>query len=454
MTMTRTSLLKVFFAAVVIRWVYDVAIFAAFGAEGLLGVDSHDYIHYAAVLAGHLREGSLHGWQWLGANPVMMPLFYWLVTAVAYLAGDYTALAYVLLQGVIDAGTCLLVFSLASIFKPAFGVPAAVAAVINPTQIVLAGLVYTDTPFVFLVTLALLAALRWMERPSIGWTVTLGLSLGAAALVRAMIVPFVGALLVFLAIVTLLRRDAWRAPLVQVVAIGVLFAVCIAPVLLRNANVYGSWNMTSQSGMHLSRWVVPLVREAKDGTPWNQTYMEMEKRRDERYGPDSGNQFIESDRYVTLAKEELRNLGLAAIAKAWLFGAALNIGSPAIIISPPVAQLPRQGFYSTTGATVVEKVWNFVFRADNTLYAMALLLGITGVAAIRLLQLGGAIRLMLDASNIAALLLLAGWIGFILLVNGPVAAPKYRLPLEPVFNVMTGAGWVWLTRRRARADAA
>jgi hypothetical protein len=43
-------------------------------------------------------------------------------------------------------------------------------------------------------------------------------------------------------------------------------------------------------------------------------------------------------------------------------------------------------------------------------------------------------------------------VAFILLVNGPIASPKYRLPLEPAFNVMSAAGYVairdWRRRRR------
>ena len=47
-----------------------------------------------------------------------------------------------------------------------------------------------------------------------------------------------------------------------------------------------------------------------------------------------------------------------------------------------------------------------------------------------------------------------GWIGFILAANGPVASPKYRLPMEPALNLFTGAGFValrdWRRRRTLR----
>jgi hypothetical protein len=52
--------------------------------------------------------------------------------------------------------------------------------------------------------------------------------------------------------------------------------------------------------------------------------------------------------------------------------------------------------------------------------------------------------------------LLGGWFVFILLANGPIASPKYRLPLEPLLTVLTGAGYRacadWRNRRHRRDD--
>jgi hypothetical protein len=44
------------------------------------------------------------------------------------------------------------------------------------------------------------------------------------------------------------------------------------------------------------------------------------------------------------------------------------------------------------------------------------------------------------------------WVSFVLAVNGPVASPKYRLPVEPALCLLTGAGFValrdWRRRRK------
>ena len=107
-----------------------------------------------------------------------------------------------------------------------------------------------------------------------------------------------------------------------------------------------------------------------------------------------------SRRQTELGKEALRELGMSAVAKTWLFRAALNLGSPAVTISPPVLRLPRTGFYATAGETPIQKVLNFLFRSDNALYTWTVLLGIIGVVAIRLLQLVGLGALLLRPENL------------------------------------------------------
>ena len=52
-----------------------------------------------------------------------------------------------------------------------------------------------------------------------------------------------------------------------------------------------------------------------------------------------------------------------------------------------------------------------------------------------------------------ALLLLLGWIAFILLINGPIASAKYRLPIEPAMGIFFAQGFrVFVERWRGRAQ--
>jgi hypothetical protein len=234
---------------------------------------------------------------------------------------------------------------------------------------------------------------------------------------------------------------------IQLAVAGALFGASISPMLIRNVTQYDAWSLTPQGGAHLALWVAPLVRQAKDGTPWAQGSAENAKRKAAKFGTPSDNPFVDAGQLAEIGREELAKLGYPAIAKAWIIGAAINLAAPAVIISPPIAELPRTGFFATQGHSIGEKIVNFLYHPDNTAYACALLLGLIGVAGIRAIQSAGILAVLGERQNWPAALVLALWTGFILAANGPIASPKYRLPIEPVLCVLTGAG-VALIRRR------
>ena len=442
--------LKVFVGAVSIRWVYALLMFALMGNTGLQGTDSIGYLQNAYYFAKATASGSLHGFDWLGQNTGVMPVFAWLLGLNALLFQSFAPLTYVLMQGLIDAGTCVLIYYIAQSIDPRYALPAAIAACVNPTQIVISGLVYTDTPFLFFVAVFLLASIQWLSEPSWRWAAILGLGLGGATMVRALAAPWTPGLLLFLLIVIAFQKRLSRRVFAQLLAATAIFAICISPVLWRNVSQFDTWAVTSQGGLHLAFWVGPLVKESHDGTPWQQGYNAMQKRVESRFPTSSDNPFENSRRYTEVAQEALAELGPTAIAKAWLSGAAINIAAPAIILSPPISTLPRTGFYGTLGASPFQKIGNFLFHSSNTIYAWILLTGIAGVAAIGAIQLSGIFVIFRHRQHEAALLLFALWFFYILAVNGPVASPKYRLPVEPVLMVLTAAG-LTLFRRRAHS---
>jgi Dolichyl-phosphate-mannose-protein mannosyltransferase len=439
---------KIFVAALVVRWVYAIAIFALLGDAGLQTIDSTTYVVNAHDFAAQIASGSLSGLQWLGPVNNTMPLFQWLAGLCAVVFGPSMPLGYVLLQGIVDAATCLLVYGMARTMDDAYAAPAGIAAAINPTQIVMSGLILTDPPFLFFSALFLLATVRWLRAPTWAWAALIGVALGAATMTRVLAAPFAVVLLLFLLMVCLIRKQLSRRLTSQLVGAALIFTLCLAPVIWRNVSQYGTWALTPQSGVHLALWVVPLTQEAVDGTPWSRSYDNINRRVAERYGAPAADPFEQSRRYETIARERLAALGPRAIAKAWLTGAAINLGSPAIILSPPVLNLPRTGFYGTLGTSPLDKVKNFLFHSDNATYAWILLAGITGVMAVRLAQLVG-VAVLWRQGHIAVLFLFALWIAYVLAVDGPVASPKYRLPVEVPLMVLTGASLSLLLRRFA-----
>jgi len=436
----RDMLWKIFFSALAVRWSYAVLMVALMGDPGLQSVDSQTYLAYAHDFAAQIASGSLGGMRWLGPIGDSMPIANWLFGLCGLLFGKSAALGYVLLQGIIDAGTCLLIYLIAKTIDKAYGAAAGLAAAFNPTQIVLSGLVLTDTPFLFFTTLFLLGAVQYLRTGTWRHALLVGFALGAATMTRALSAPFAAALLLFLLFTTLVSKSISRYVIAQLSAAALIFALCIAPVLWRNVTQFGAWALTPQSGIHLALWVAPLVKESSDGTPWQHSYDEMQRQVEERYPAPTANPFEQSRRYYEIAREELARLGIRAMTKAWLVGVAINLGSPAIILSPPILSLPRTGFYATPGVTPLDKIKNFLFHSKNATYTWILLIGIAGVAAMRLIQLIGLIALLQDRRHLSGLCLFGLWIAYVLAVNGPVASPKYRLPIEPPLMVFAGAG--------------
>jgi 4-amino-4-deoxy-L-arabinose transferase-like glycosyltransferase len=438
---------KLFLAAIAIRCAYALLLFMTMGEDGLMEVDSYGYVDGARSFATAIANHSLAGWQWLSPQLHVMPLFGWTLALHMLAFGTFGSLAFVLTQGVLDAGTCILVYAIARSLDERYALPAGIAAAINPTQIVLAGLVFTDTQFTFFVALSLYAATRWMAAPSWRWSTATAAAVGAASLTRP-----IGALWIPVLAFAMLLYSAvkWRLSarvFAQVAGTAAIMALCLTPVIWRNVSLYGSWALTPQGGLHLARWVVPLVKEARDRTPWMQTSEDMERLTRERFGRPH-DLFELSRQYSEVGREQLAALGAPATVKAWSTGALINLSAPAIILSPPIILLPRTGYFATQGTSTFDKIEKFLFHSESALYTWALLLGIAGVAVMRLIQLAGLVAMLRRREHWPVLALFGLWIAFVLAVNGPIATPKYRLPIEPALMVMTGAGICTLSRWR------
>ena len=445
---------KIFFPALAIRWAYALVLFATMGEPGLKGVDSYTYVDVAREFAEAIAAGSVHGWDWLGMNPTIMPLYNGLISLAALLFGTSGPLAYVLAQGIFDSATCVLVFLTAQSIQARCAVAAAIAAIVNPTQIVMSGLVYPDTPFVFFVALSLYGTTRWLRLPSTGNAALIAIGLSCGMLVRILILPCAAVLPIFLFCVAAIRSRLSPLLIGRVGCIAIVIVLCTGIVVARNVAKYDAWALTSQEGVHLQT-VVPWVRQAYDGTPWTKGHQELIALTDRQFPVSADNPFEQSRRESQVAVEEWRALGLIPTVKAWIYGAIINLGSPGIILSPPLIQIPRTGFYGTPGGSMAQKMTIFLFHSESAIYTWALLFGIAGVVIVRLIQTAGLIGALNQACRDRAEMLpitalFAFWFCCILAINGPVASPKYRLPLEPVLNILTGLGYYSLRECRRK----
>jgi hypothetical protein len=392
-------------------------------------------------------------WTNLSAITDRMPLFPLLVAGVQSTLGDAPR-AVALLHSVIDAGTCTLIAALGALISPLVGLIAGILAALSVTLIVNSSQVLTDPLFLFFFTSMLLTGARFLRRPTIGLAVLAGLLGGLSLATRHAVGVLMVAAVPLVFFIAAVRRRDLRTALAAALVFAIAAAVPVAPVLIRNAAQYGAFSLTSQTGDHLAFWIVPMVTQRADGTQYQATVDRIEARYRQivaERGPSSAaDPFRRSAVLAELAREELERLPLAAYVKAWLEGMVVNLAAPALLSDPRVRALPRPSFYSTPGASLWERARHYVFD-DPGLYQFLLVIGVIGMLPFLALEAIGLV--MLARALPWAAVFAGGVLAYFLLLSGPVAAPKYRLPMEPVLIVLAALPLARLVQRGSRNPA-
>ena len=392
----------------------------------------------------------------LAAMTDRMPLYPLLLGGVQGVLGD-TPRAVALLQAVIDAGTCTLIAALGALISPLVGLLAGIIAALSVNLVVYSTQILTDTLFVFFFTLTLLAGARFLLRPTNALAAAAGLAGGLALATRPAIAMLLAAAVPLVFITAIVHRRGLAPALAATVLFALGVALPIAPVLARNALLYETFGLTSLTGGHLAFWIVPLVTQRADGTPYQATVDRMEalyrQRAAERGLDAQSNPFQIAAVQTELAREEMARLPLGAFVKAWIEGMAVNLAAPALIADPRVRALPKPSFYNTPGRTLWEKARAYLLD-DPGRYQLLLIVGLLTTLPFVVLA---AIRSRHARAPAAVGGGLCGWRARLFpALSGPVATPKYRLPMEPVLMVLAAIPLAALaaTRRHgALADA-
>src|SRR5262249_50222275 len=156
-------------------------------------------------------------------------------------------------------------------------------------------------------TLMLIAGAHFVLRPRIALAIWAGLAGGFALATRPAVAVLLaaGVPTVFVIALGQRRRPAWA--LAAAMVFGAPAAAPVAPVLVRNAIQYDSLSLTSQTGYYWALWIVPLVVQRANGTPYQVTVDRMESRYRERIAHNStaaNNPFWRAALKSELAREE------------------------------------------------------------------------------------------------------------------------------------------------------
>lgn len=385
--------------------------------------------------SGHYLD-AMHAGLW--GLPERMPLYPAYLWIVDWLTGSGSEVWPVVGQCLLDTLTCLFVAAIAARFDPRAGLPAGLAAACNPVQIVYAGFILTDTLFLFFATFALWRLVVWMDTQRPADAACAGLLMALALMVRVHVWPFALLLPVFCLVSGFRRADTARTAF-SAALLAIAVVLPLAGTAVFNRVQFGHLALTTQGGEHTLYWIVPLVRETQFGVSYTEERERLYEIYSRRYPVGShSDPFQRAEAQMGLAHEAMADVHLTAVARSWGGGMIVNLFAPALTQVPAVSRLPRASWYATPGDDPLSRLRNYLLAIEGGAFVRFLAAGLAIEIVLRVLALGGLVCLLGRSRMPLALPLLAGWAVFTLLIAGPVVAPKYRLPAEPVFCVFVG----------------
>jgi hypothetical protein len=273
-----------------------------------------------------------------------------------------------------------------------------------------------------------------------------------AIMVRAAAQYLPLAMLLLVLAVPMLRERDWRKGLFVGLVFLVALVLPLAPWLHRNVTQFDSLALTSQGGVHLLYWVTPKVISFSQGISEEQalndlrikfhSYMEVRG-----HDVETINIFHKNRSMAGFSLALLSEVPFYDIVGSWGSGMAVNLIAPAIGADPRVRAMPHPGFSETSHLDPILRIMRYIQEA-SPVYLATIATGIVSAVLASLLQIYGFV-LFSRASGWAAFIAVVCML-YVLLISGPITAPKYRLPLEPFLIILQTMALVELWPRLRR----
>jgi len=238
---TQKALAVVFFA-VALRLLF-LYLFPRFG-----GGDMLDSTRYLRVVYNILQGRGFA--EYIRPTAFAPPLYAYFI-ALIFKIFNQSILIVKIVQAILGGVTCYLVYRMGSmLFSPKTGLIAALITALHPELIVLSGFLYTETFYIFLLTLAFLFYIRaFLNRGQWSMWILAGFFLGLTILTRHVLLVFP---LWLLFIVLLWRRT--RSYLKYVFVSMLICYTVVTPWIVRNYIIFDRF-IPVASGLGGSAWI-------------------------------------------------------------------------------------------------------------------------------------------------------------------------------------------------------
>ncbi len=380
-----------------------------------------------------------------------VPLYHLFLIPFRWLFGD-AVMPTLIAQALLDSGICVIIARLGTMIDWRTGVVSGLFAAAWPNFLIHSSLILADTLFVFLLSLVLLFAAKFVKRRRRIDVGLAGLFCGLAIMTRPVAILLPLAMMIAAPMITRYFGEGWNRGFIAALILLILSALPAIPLVHRNLSQFGTAQLTSQTSGFMLYWVVGISKSISSGVGFNAVSKELNTKLDERIarleGPDKIlTAFEASSHRLALAYEELSEMPFQTLLLGWAYGAANNLASPALALEPRIRALNKNSFYNSGGSNIIERAKTFITNNDMR-YVTWLGIGI----------IGGMISLALQTLGWVLLLRRTFWTAFFgslfvlyfLLANGPVGGAKYRLPFEPVLIIFQSVAIVELGMRLRR----
>ena len=360
--------------------------------------------------------------------------------AIMYKLFGFHDTARLIFQNLLDVLSCILITLMTYHLLPRLALAAGVFAATCLNLIIHASILLPDSLLIFWLSGFLAFGVIYLK--SNNWTHCLlaGFFFGAALMTKPVVLYFAP-----IAVIILWVGSSRR---IHILSFCVLLLLFVSPLAIRNKILFDRFGLTTETGVNLVLWHVPLLQEVKDGTPYFRTrekaardVEEFLSRQDDSELAQT-NPFYKDELTIAFAAQELVKFSILDYLSAWGRGIMINVFAPSLTGAPFMVKSDRSHFYETEGSNFIAKLFSFFTHPKNRAYMTLMIPAILVTFVFRLLQFWGLYGLIKDPRIQASQkFLLASFVIYILIITGPlVNASRYRLPLEPILIPLAAMG--------------
>jgi len=387
---------------------------------------------------------------------VRTPVYPFFVAGI-YAVSGYRVYMVLVLQAVMGALSCLIVYRIGSLlFNKKVGFLAGCLLAVDFASLLYANMLMTETLFTFLFLISIYFVVKFFEKSSIKYLAWTGFFMGLATLCRPISLYFPVFLVPFLIFSGFFKRARLMRRIANGAFFTLIFLLTLSPWLIRNTIVSGFPYVSSMARM------APLnnaayLEQARSSRSLTEIRAELGKELENLV---KGKNLSEAEEVKVAQK-----LGLEKIMKHPVLYARVHLaGVFSILLEPGSSEFWRvlgrepRGFHILS-TFLTRGPWGVVASVvrDKSLSQICYIAGaMVFLLAIYIALIVGVIGLTLKRKYSLVILFLA-IMGYFVLTVGPLGNMRYRIPIMPYIILLAAYGLTrfsqaghWVRRLRSR----